>query len=95
MRVTFGCNYLLFEGIFQLRIFLAGHSPHVTEAAAVGHPLPVTSRQVVWLFLEQFWLEFVPVLHPLQGRLAHQSRLRELLVVKPDIAVQRCFQLFA
>ena len=33
----------------------------------------VTSRQVVWLFLEQLWLEFVPVLHRLQGRLAAQG----------------------
>jgi len=30
----------------------------------------VKSRKVVWLFLEQLWFEFVPVLHGLQGRLA-------------------------
>lgn len=35
--------------------------------------LSVTSRMVVWLFLEQFRLEFVPVFHSLQGRLAAQS----------------------
>ena len=35
--------------------------------------LIVTSRQVVWLFLEQLRLEFVPVLHRLQGRLAAQG----------------------
>jgi len=33
----------------------------------------VTSRQVVWLFLEKLRLEFVPVLHRLQGRLAAQG----------------------
>jgi len=36
-------------------------------------PDHVTSRTVVWLFLEQLRLEFVPVLHRLQGRLAAQS----------------------
>ena len=35
--------------------------------------LPVTSRRVVWLFLEQLWLEIVPVLHRLQGRLTAQG----------------------
>ena len=49
----------------------------------------VTSRQVVRLFLKQLWFEFVPVLHGLQGRLAAQGRLRELLIVEPDVAVQR------
>ena len=33
----------------------------------------VTSRQVVWLFLEQLRLEFVPVFHRLQWRLAAQG----------------------
>ena len=33
----------------------------------------VTSRQVVRLFLEQLWFEFVPFLHRLQGRLAAQG----------------------
>ena len=44
--------------------------------------LGVTSRTVVWLFLGQLRLEFVPVLHRLQGRLAAQGVLRELLVVE-------------
>ena len=35
--------------------------------------LSVTSRTVVWLFLEQFRLEFVPALHCLQGGLAAQG----------------------
>ena len=42
----------------------------------------VTSRTVIWLFLEQLRLKFVPVLHRLQGRLAAQGVLRELLVVE-------------
>ncbi len=33
-----------------------------------GVTLGVTSRKVVWLFLEQFGPEFVPVFHRLQGR---------------------------
>ncbi len=37
-----------------------------------GVRLIVTSRQVAWLFLEQFRLEYVPVLHRLQWRLAAQ-----------------------
>ena len=35
--------------------------------------LCVTSRKVIWLFLEQLRLEFVPVLHRLQGRPAAQG----------------------
>jgi hypothetical protein len=35
--------------------------------------LTVTSRPVVWLFFEQFWFEFVPVFHGLQGRFAAQG----------------------
>jgi hypothetical protein len=35
--------------------------------------LTVTSRQVVRLFFEQLWFEFVPVFHGLQGRLAAQG----------------------
>ena len=33
----------------------------------------VTSRKVVWLFLEQLRLDFVPALHRLQGRPAAQG----------------------
>ena len=39
----------------------------------LGMIVSVTSRQVVWLFLEQLWFEFVPFLHRLQGRLAAQG----------------------
>ena len=35
--------------------------------------LAVTSRKVVWLLLEQLRLDFVPVLHRLQGRPAAQG----------------------
>lgn len=37
----------------------------------------------------------MPFFHRLQGRLATQGSLRKLLVVEPDIALERCFQLFA
>ena len=43
------------------------HSERLTEC------LTVTSRKVVRLFSEQLRLEFVPVLHRLQGRLAAQG----------------------
>ena len=56
--------------------------------------LCVTSPTVVRLFLEQLWFKFVPVFHRLQGRLAAQGGLRQLLVIKPDVAVQRGLQLF-
>ena len=56
--------------------------------------LGVTSRTVVRLLLEQLWFKFVPVFHRLQGRLAAQGGLRQLLVVEPDVAVQRGLQLF-
>ena len=55
----------------------------------------VASREAVWLFLERSRFEFVPVLHPLQGRPAAQSRLRKLLVVEPYMAVQHRLQFFA
>jgi hypothetical protein len=35
--------------------------------------LNATSRQVVWLFLDQCWFEFVPIFHGLQGRLGAQG----------------------
>ena len=38
-----------------------------------GWWLLVTSRKVVWLFLEQLRLDFVPALHRLQGRPAAQG----------------------
>ena len=67
---------------------------------STAHPLPrmslaVTSREVIWLFLEQLWLEVVPVLHRLQGGFAAQGRLGKLLVVEPDVSVQRRLQFFA
>ncbi len=44
--------------------------------------LRVTSRKVVLLFREQLWLELVPAFHRLQGGLAAQGPLRELLVIQ-------------
>ena len=38
-----------------------------------GVDLGVTSRQVVWLLLEQLRFEFVPVFHGLQGRFSAQG----------------------
>ncbi len=38
-----------------------------------GVSIAVTSRKVVWLLLEQLRLDFVPVLHRLQGRPAAQG----------------------
>ena len=64
------------------------------NSASLRDEFDVTSRTVIWLFVEQFWFEFVPVLHCLQGRLAAQGWLRELLVVEPDIAVQRGLRFF-
>lgn len=37
--------------------------------------LSVTSRELVWDFLEQLRFEFVPVFHGLQGRPAAEHRL--------------------
>ena len=42
-------------------------------AELLAAPLDVTSRKVVWLFAEQLRLEFVPVLHRLQWRLAAEG----------------------
>jgi hypothetical protein len=36
----------------------------------------VTSRQAVWLFPEQLWLEFVPAVHHLQAFPAAKGGLR-------------------
>ena len=50
----------------------ATHNLDVGLETACKWILAVTSRTVVWLFLEQFWFEFVPIFHRLQGRLAGQ-----------------------
>jgi hypothetical protein len=51
--------------------------------------IAVTSRQVVRLFLEQLWLEFAPVLHRLQGRLAALGRSRSAALVHLADGVRR------
>ena len=43
------------------------------ESRDVPRILPVASRKVIGLFLEQFRFEFVPALQRLQGRLAAQG----------------------
>jgi UDP-N-acetylmuramyl pentapeptide phosphotransferase/UDP-N-acetylglucosamine-1-phosphate transferase len=45
-----------------------GLAATVSTTSAFG--IAVTSRKVIWLFPEQLWLQFVPVLHRLQGCLA-------------------------
>ena len=42
------------------------------NCVSMTHSLAVASRKVIWLFLEQLRLEFVPILHRLQGRSAGQ-----------------------
>jgi amino acid transporter len=42
-------------------------------AIGIFYTLAVTSRKLIWLFSEQVRLQFVPVLHCLQGRLAAQG----------------------
>ena len=56
--------------------------------------LPVTSHKNIWLFFEQFWLEFVPILHCLQWRFGLERGLRQLRVAEMDISHQRV-QVFA
>jgi len=52
---------------------LAAIPPQIAELNRQITWLSVTSRKVIWLFPEQLWLQFVPVLHRLQGRLAAQG----------------------
>jgi hypothetical protein len=59
--------YDLIEKLRELA--LAGDKQAEEKVEELG----VTSRTVVWQFVEQFWFEFVPVLHRLQGRLAAQG----------------------
>ena len=43
------------------------------ETVGAFKRLRVTSRELVRIFLEQLWFEFVPVLHGLQWRFAAQD----------------------
>ena len=54
-------------------VSLINKSGAVETVAADRYVLVVTSRKVVWLFLEQLRLDFVPALHRLQGRPAAQG----------------------
>lgn len=67
--------------IADFRLWLTQQRSRISAKSRLGEKLPVTSRKVIWLFPEQLWLEFVPVLHRLQGYLAAESRLRKLLIV--------------
>ena len=55
--------------IHKASVYLTGNtlSVPVSPGDAVDLRLAVTSREVVWLFLEQLRSEFVPVFHRLQG----------------------------
>jgi IS30 family transposase len=59
-----------------------------------GTELAVTSREVVRVFLKQFWFKFVPVFHGLQGRSALKNRLWELLIIEQYITVHRRIKVF-
>jgi hypothetical protein len=54
----------------------------------------VTSREVVRVFLRQFWFKFVPVIHGLQGRSALKNRLWEVLIIEQYITVHRRIKVF-
>jgi len=56
------------EGAAALKAALITVVLHYTTTGS----LAVTSRKVIWLFLEKLWLDFVPLLHRLQGCLAAQ-----------------------
>ena len=60
-------------GIATGRVFIRGKALDSTALVGDTLNLAVTSRKVVWLFLEQLRLDFVPALHRLQGRPAAQG----------------------
>ena len=57
----------------RMRVKAESASAAEQAADAAIAELLVTSRKVVWLLPEQLRLEFVPVLHRLQGRLAAEG----------------------
>ena len=61
------------RGSQSLDLIQESDTHHEWDESVVSRFLTVTSRQVVWLFPEQLWFEFVPILHRLQGRLAAQG----------------------
>ena len=67
-------HYPIAKRFSSLRVFNADVTRDLLDGSDQSpDALVVTSRKVVGLFLEQFRLQFVPVLHRLQGRLAAQG----------------------
>ncbi len=52
---------------------MSGYADELTLSCWSELHLSVTSRKLIWLFLEQLRFQFVPVLHRLQGCLAAQG----------------------
>ena len=50
-----------------------GYDSDAYRKALSAKGITVISREEVWSFFEHRWLEFVPFLHRLQGRLAAQG----------------------
>ena len=61
------------EILNELRQLAERLGRNVLTSDEIRSELGVTSRQVIWLFPEQLRLQFVPVLHGLQGCLAAQG----------------------
>ena len=81
------------EFIFGFSL-ITGNSHAYAEINSEKDGLGVTSREVVGVFLKQFWFKFVPVFHGLQGGSALKNRLRELLIIKQYITVHRRIKVF-
>ncbi len=71
----FGCIGFSVTLIGENRLFFLAFQAfkYLIQELILSAVVIVTSRTVVWLFLEQLWFEFVPVLHCLQRRLTAQS----------------------
>ena len=61
------------DGHFMSGDFFGAADGDLVTFSSTGIEVTVTSRKVVWLFLEQLRLDFVPALHRLQGRPAAQG----------------------
>ena len=57
--------------------------------------LHVRSRTIAWHFYEKFRFFCVPSFHGLDGRDMSQGFLGNVVIVQPDVAMNRCLQRFA
>ena len=57
--------------------------------------LDVTSRTIIRTLMEQLWMRFEPIFHRLNRASALERGLRELVVVKVNVAKQRLRKLLA